>query len=183
MAGKRLTNIKINGIDYYRIRLKTGEDSEGKPIHKSFYGKSKTEAEGFKKEYQRQLDSGIDPNLSNQSLEKAMYTWLWEIEKASGNKTSTFERYELTYRIYIKGSTLGKVILSDLKKLQIQKYYNELLENDKSISIIANLHKLLSKFFRYAVADAYIILSLIHISEPTRLGMISYAVFCLKKKK
>src|SRR5665648_663535 len=25
------------------------------------------------------------------------------------------------------------------------------------------------------------ILSLIHISEPTRLGMISYAVFCLKK--
>src|SRR5659263_383024 len=27
-----------------------------------------------------------------------------------------------------------------------------------------------------------IILSLIHISEPTRLGMISYAVFCLKKK-
>src|SRR5428012_16398 len=30
-----------------------------------------------------------------------------------------------------------------------------------------------------AVAD----LSLIHISEPTRLGMISYAVFCWKKKK
>ena len=26
-------------------------------------------------------------------------------------------------------------------------------------------------------------LSLIHISEPTRLGMISYAVFCFKKKK
>src|SRR5450756_1667318 len=26
-------------------------------------------------------------------------------------------------------------------------------------------------------------LSLIHISEPTRLGMISYAVFCLKKQK
>eukprot|EP00658_Telonema_sp_P-2_P033473 TRINITY_DN24565_c0_g1_i1.p2 TRINITY_DN24565_c0_g1~~TRINITY_DN24565_c0_g1_i1.p2 ORF type:complete len:115 (+),score=36.05 TRINITY_DN24565_c0_g1_i1:171-515(+) len=28
-----------------------------------------------------------------------------------------------------------------------------------------------------------IILSLIHISEPTRLLSISYAVFCLKKKK
>ena len=27
----------------------------------------------------------------------------------------------------------------------------------------------------------YKCLSLIHISEPTRLGMISYAVFCLKK--
>src|SRR5450756_1813054 len=32
-------------------------------------------------------------------------------------------------------------------------------------------------------AGALIELSLIHISEPTRLGMISYAVFCLKKKK
>src|SRR5450756_2538622 len=30
---------------------------------------------------------------------------------------------------------------------------------------------------------ALLVLSLIHISEPTRLGMISYAVFCLKKKK
>src|SRR5450759_1689974 len=33
---------------------------------------------------------------------------------------------------------------------------------------------------RYARIRQY--LSLIHISEPTRLGMISYAVFCLKKK-
>src|SRR5450759_1048123 len=30
---------------------------------------------------------------------------------------------------------------------------------------------------------ATLALALIHISEPTRLGMISYAVFCLKKKK
>src|SRR5665648_1180946 len=34
-----------------------------------------------------------------------------------------------------------------------------------------------------ARAEQHAHLSLIHISEPTRLGMISYAVFCLKKKK
>src|SRR5665809_138309 len=34
------------------------------------------------------------------------------------------------------------------------------------------------------VVDCLVIsLSLIHISEPTRLRRISYAVFCLKKKK
>ena len=33
------------------------------------------------------------------------------------------------------------------------------------------------------IEDGMLTLSLIHISEPTRLGMISYAVFCLKKKK
>ncbi len=30
--------------------------------------------------------------------------------------------------------------------------------------------------------DTRVVLSLIHISEPTRLRRISYAVFCLKKK-
>src|SRR5450756_1838383 len=30
------------------------------------------------------------------------------------------------------------------------------------------------------IVDELLDLSLIHISEPTRLGMISYAVFCLK---
>ena len=30
--------------------------------------------------------------------------------------------------------------------------------------------------------DAVVALSLIHISEPTRLRRISYAVFCLKQK-
>ena len=34
----------------------------------------------------------------------------------------------------------------------------------------------------YKIVPVYKGLSLIHISEPTRLGMISYAVFCLKKK-
>src|SRR5450756_2828182 len=36
---------------------------------------------------------------------------------------------------------------------------------------------------KQAVSSYGMELSLIHISEPTRLGMISYAVFCLKKKK
>src|SRR5450756_2754057 len=35
----------------------------------------------------------------------------------------------------------------------------------------------------HTLTDSMKNLSLIHISEPTRLGMISYAVFCLKKKK
>ena len=32
------------------------------------------------------------------------------------------------------------------------------------------------------VAEKVEVQSLIHISEPTRIGMFSYAVFCLKKK-
>ena len=36
---------------------------------------------------------------------------------------------------------------------------------------------------RYLIYVLALALSLIHISEPTRLLSISYAVFCLKKKK
>src|SRR5450759_18235 len=39
------------------------------------------------------------------------------------------------------------------------------------------------RFSRRLTTPWVVSLSLIHISEPTRLGMISYAVFCLKKKK
>src|SRR5450756_2354676 len=48
---------------------------------------------------------------------------------------------------------------------------------DMQVSAGANNRTVLS------VLDLFQALSLIHISEPTRLGMISYAVFCLKKKK
>src|SRR5450759_4490490 len=48
--------------------------------------------------------------------------------------------------------------------------------------IISNDLEFLHVHDLYMAKPAYN-LSLIHISEPTRLGMISYAVFCLKKKK
>src|SRR5450759_5847216 len=53
--------------------------------------------------------------------------------------------------------------------------------------ISMNLRSLFSMFSSDLAIDLgtanTLVLSLIHISEPTRLGMISYAVFCLKKKK
>ena len=78
----------------------------------------------------------------------------------------------------------GKASAEQYKKLLV-----ELLENEGMIrypdayvyastaigELPAEYADLFSSRFQY--------LSLIHISEPTRLGMISYAVFCLKKKK
>lgn len=47
--------------------------------------------------------------------------------------------------------------MSEIKKLAIQKYYNELKDSGKSNSQIANLHKLLNKFFGYAELEGYLI--------------------------
>ena len=55
-----------------------------------------------------------------------------------------------------------------------EKYYQK-------TSGLRSLSRALISILNPLIATA--LLSLIHISEPTRLGMISYAVFCLKKKK
>ena len=157
MANKPKTNVSINGYDYAKVYLYLGRDEKGNPVHKAFYGTSKTEAENKKKQYVKDLEAGLNPDLGNQSLSQAMYSWLWDIEKRSGNKSSTFERYEGIYRNYIRNVTIGLLKLSDIKKLAIQKYYNYLQDEGKSYSQIKNLHKLLNKFFGYAEIEGYII--------------------------
>src|SRR5450756_623753 len=52
---------------------------------------------------------------------------------------------------------------------------------DEGHMMADHVHMMISIPPKYAVSNVVgYILSLIHISEPTRLGMISYAVFCLK---
>src|SRR5450759_2264993 len=71
------------------------------------------------------------------------------------------------------------------------------MPNDRLVSFDSSFHGLAAKSGSQTVANCAschgvhnilassnpksMVLSLIHISEPTRLGMISYAVFCLKK--
>lgn len=157
MANKPKKNQNINGYEYYRTRVTVGYDAKGKPIRKSFYGTSKSDAEAQKKKYIKDIEAGLNPDLSSQSLDMAVYTWLWNIERYSGNKSSSFERYESIYRNYIKDTSLGRLTVSEIKSITIQRYYNSLFEDGKSYSQIANLHKILNKFFGYAETDGYVI--------------------------
>src|SRR5665213_1850214 len=55
----------------------------------------------------------------------------------------------------------------------------ESLDNDKYSGVYDSLHQVTALMFSESPKDpALIILSLIHISEPTRQAEISYAVFC-----
>lgn len=149
-------NTLVGEYGYFRINLTIGHDINGKNIVKQFYGKTKREAENKKNEYVKALDNGINPELGAYTLAKAMHSWLWDIERHVGNKSSTFERYESIYRNYIEGSPIGQLIVMDIKKLPIQKYYNSLLKNGKSYSVVLNLNKLLKKFFFYAEQEGYV---------------------------
>lgn len=156
MANKAKTNANVNGKDYFRVRARIGEDSQGNPVYKNFYGTSKSDAEQKKREYLDSLAQGVNPDLGKQSLSKAMHTWLWEIERYNGNKGTTFERYECTYRNYVQNKTFAFSDIGDIKKLNIQKEYNRLLQSGKTASQILSLHRLLRKFFNYAESESYI---------------------------
>lgn len=149
------TNVTINGVDYYRLRKTIGYDRKGKPIIKPFYGDSKRDAQLKYEEWKKANDLGL--KLDNQSISQAMYTWLWEIEKVSGTKLSTFDRYEGIYRNYIEKSKLGHVILKEVDKLAVQKHYNSLFIDGKTYSQIHNLNKLLNKFFNFCLEEGYML--------------------------
>lgn len=150
------TNCVRNGQKYYRLRVDLGRDSDGKRIRKTFYGKSKKEAEGKLEEYKKGLNSGLTDDYDKLTLGNVCKLWLFEKIKNTV-KPSTFERYEGVYRIYIKSSPLYPIKLKGLKSLDIQRYYNDLFNSGKSTSIIKNLDKLLKSFFNYCIDEGYIV--------------------------
>ena len=150
----RKTNYTKNGNDYFRVTTSIGRDANGKLIRKEFYGKSKTEAEDKRDEYINNIKNGLNINYKDTILGNLMHTWLFEVVKIKVKPTS-FERYEGIYRNYIKESELYSLKLSDLKSLQVQRYYNNLYNNGKSSSSIKSLNKLLNQFLNYAVDDIF----------------------------
>src|SRR5665648_69137 len=64
-----------------------------------------------------------------------------------------------------------------------QRYLLKVVEHDAAPKVVLK-HNYIELYIRKGATleqrDDILQLSLIHISEPTRLGMISYAVFCLK---
>lgn len=152
------TNYAKNGNDYYRVTATIGRDSNGKPIRKEFYGKGKKDAEAKRDEYLDGLKKGLTIDYKTVTLGKLMYSWLFEIVRVSKDiKPSTFQRYEGIFRNYIENSDLYSLKISEIKSIQIQRYYNELYDGGKTSSQIENLNKVLRKFFFYTEEEGYIL--------------------------
>src|SRR5678815_6172149 len=97
----------------------------------------------------------------------------------------------LGIRLLAKRRKMGRVRkLKNGKSSDIDEITSEMIKNGGKM-VIDWILKLCNKAFMEGIVSrdwrrAVIVplyLSLIHISEPTRLLSISYAVFCLKKKK
>lgn len=150
------TNCTKKGRKYYRITISLGRNSEGKLIRKEFYGASKKEAEAKRDAYLNNINNGLDVKYDKQTLGKTMLVWLEQYIKLSC-KPSTFERYEGIYRNHIANSNIYSFIISNIKPINIQAFYNDLYKKGKSSSTIYSINKLLKGFFNYCINQSYIV--------------------------
>src|SRR5450756_1022012 len=73
-------------------------------------------------------------------------------------------------------------IVEFLPEIRASKLFQDAAVGREDMTIVTNHEVKAFRGTRGKLAGVEVKdLSLIHISEPTRLGMISYAVFCLKK--
>lgn len=151
------TNFNVNGREYYRIRKTIGYKDDGTPVLKSFYGKSKAEAEEKANKYINDLKNGLIVTAEEYTVSQLMHIWLFDfLNNSSKIKPSTFQRYEGLYRNYIKKSAIAGTKICKINPIQIQKYYNE-LSKIKTYSQISTLNKVLKVFFNWCTANGYII--------------------------
>lgn len=82
--------------------------------------------------------------------------WLFIFRK-NDLKPSSFERYEGIYRNYIKNSLIGKMKLVDIKTVNVQNYYNILMnKEEKEVSTIKSINKYLKVCINDAIKQGYI---------------------------
>ena len=153
---EKIGNRGIN--KYYRITKTIGHRQDGTPIKKEFYGESKKEAENKAEIYIGNINNGLNIGFDKLTVCDLFHYWLFEvIQYASNRKHSTFERYETTYRLYIKDSPIGIKTIYDINSHIIQNYYNDLYKKGKSTSTIGELNKELKAFMNWAIKNDYLL--------------------------
>jgi site-specific recombinase XerD len=157
------TNTKINGKDYFRIR----RTIDG--VQKSFYGKSKGDAERKYKEYLEQISrekyeeqTAHDNATFGERAEEFAVNVLSVSQKYA---KGTISAYLSAYRLHIKDSDLSKMKLKDVRASDIQKFYNEL---DVSMHKIKEIHKFMSAFYKWLVLNNYSVNVLVAVEIPRK---------------
>lgn len=163
-------NCEINGIKYFKKTKTIGYNETGKAVKKIFYGDGEKDCDKKIEEYMNKLKNGIQMEVQKASIEQLAYDWLFNVLlKSSNSKSSSFEKHESNYRLYIKNSSVGCLPASTVTSKAIQLYYNELFEKgltyiDKnnitktkkvSSEKIFDLNKTLRLFFTYCISQNY----------------------------
>ena len=134
----------------WEARITVGYDpGTGKPIRKSFYGKTQREVKDKMQTAQSQVTAGDWLEPSRATVEDWMTIWA---EDYTGHLKP---RTAIMYKGYINNHIipgLGKAPLQKLQPHDVQKFYNK-LSKDLAPKSVKNIHGILHKALKQAVAN------------------------------
>lgn len=156
MANK--TNTSINGKNYFRIQKVVGHKLNKNgfeiPVKKTFYGKTKKEAEQKYKEYMQKKALNLDG--SKQYFGVMAERWLYEFLVNDNNlKPGTKDLYISTWNKYIKPLELYHSALEEVSAGTIQAIYNRLYKSGVPASAVKTINKVMSRLYNYFVQQGY----------------------------
>lgn len=132
------------------------KDVNGQSKRKSIYGLTQGEVKRKSEEFKRSLNNGILESNGDVTLNQWFHDWLFMFRK-NDLKPSSFERYEGIYRNYIKNSSIGKMKLIDIKTVNVQNYYNILMNQEgKEVTTIKSINKYLKVCINDSIKQGYI---------------------------
>lgn len=129
---------------------------------KTFYGKTQTEAIRKRKEYVRDLDQGINPDLSCVPFLEYAFGWLEAYRSTCNSKQK--RQYETI--IEYTADVLNKTYIRQITATDIQRLYNTL--NGKSQSYISKFCTTIRGIFRAAVQDGILFRSPAEMAQPPK---------------
>jgi integrase len=116
---------------------------------RSFYGKTRREAQDKLRAALRDLDAGLDLSADRQTVGQFLDKWLAASVKPSV-KTKTYEGYESIVRVRVT-PRIGKRQLAKLSALDLQALYTELADAGLSARSVHHTHRVLHRAFVQAV--------------------------------
>ncbi len=141
----------------WEARYTVGRDpGTGKQVRRSIYGDTQREVRKALTAALKDIDTGVYQEPSRLTVGEWLDIWLKEYVKPSA-KHNTYASYETQVRYRLKPA-FGAVRLQELKKLQLQKFFNSLQNGEKPSSpkTIKNVHGILHKALATAAELQYI---------------------------
>ena len=138
----------------YWARITTGYDDEGKQVRKAFYGKTRKEVQEKLTAALNEMNKGTYINPSKITVGEWLDEWL-EVYKKRNIKFNTYRIYKGGIELHTK-PYLGNIKLNKLKREDIQKFLNYLVDKDFSNKYIKTIIMPLQSALEQAVINEYI---------------------------
>lgn len=128
-----------------QVTLTLGRRPDGKPDRKSFYGRTRAEAEALRDAYKRDLEDGMAADAGEITVEAWVDTWYAKYQKPRIDPA-----YEAGYLVHVKRlkNALGKRPIAGIREADLQAALFEIA--DMSNSSIEKYHSVIAHVFRRA---------------------------------